>query len=40
MATPLPNPGLEPTPGGRVRVHRVPALDGILPRAARLNPNR
>jgi hypothetical protein len=28
---------LEPTPGGRVRVHRVPALDGSRPRAARLN---
>jgi hypothetical protein len=33
----MPNKALEPTPGGRGRVHRVPALGGILPRAARLN---
>ncbi len=33
-------PSLEPTPGGRVRVHRVPVLGGILPLAARLNANR
>ena len=32
-----PNPALQPTPVGRVRVRRVPALGGILPRAARLN---
>jgi hypothetical protein len=30
---------LEPTPVGRVRVRRVPALGGILPRAARLTAN-
>jgi hypothetical protein len=36
----MPNPALEPTPGGRVRVHRVPALGSIQPRTARLNANR
>jgi hypothetical protein len=32
-----PNPALQPTPVGRALVRRVPALGGILLRAARLN---
>ncbi len=34
------NTALEPTPGGRARGRRVPALGGIQPRAARLNARR